>query len=92
MFMTVVSLIDRLIDIWPVPCDFNTSVSITFSGTVFEMSASTFCLGREYSDSTTCIGGIFASDRFWIIGDVFLRNIFTTFDLGNNSVGFASLA
>ncbi|KAH9008191.1 hypothetical protein EDB84DRAFT_1551872 [Lactarius hengduanensis] len=29
---------------------------------------------------------------FWIIGNVFLRNIFTTFDLGNNGVGFASLA
>ncbi|KAI9444477.1 acid protease [Lactarius indigo] len=79
---------------WTVPCDFNTSVSITFSGTVFEMSPSTFRLGPEYSDSTACVGGIFASDSFgfWVIGDVFLRNVYTTFDLGNSRVGFASLS
>ena len=29
---------------------------------------------------------------FWIVGTVFLQNVYTTFNLGNNSVGFASLA
>ncbi|KAI9453012.1 acid protease [Lactarius psammicola] len=79
---------------WTIPCDFNTPVSITFSGTVFEISNSTFNLGPESSDLSTCLGGIAASDAFgfWIIGDVFLRNVYTTFNLGNNSVGFASLA
>ncbi|KAH9161573.1 acid protease [Lactarius sanguifluus] len=79
---------------WTIPCNFNTPVSITFSGKVFKISASTFNLGPESSGSSTCIGGFGALDGlgFWIVGDVFLQNVYTTFDLGNNRVGFASLA
>ncbi|KAH9031554.1 acid protease [Lactarius hengduanensis] len=86
---------DRLIDVWEVPCDSNTPISITFSGKAFEISASTFNLGPESSGSGDCVGGFGASDglaEFWIIGDVFLQNVYTAFDLGNNRVGFASLA
>ncbi|KAH9070693.1 aspartic peptidase domain-containing protein [Lactarius deliciosus] len=35
---------NRLIDVWEVPCDSNTPISITFSGTAFGISASTFNL------------------------------------------------
>lgn len=29
--------------------------------------------------------------RFWILGDTFLQNVYTAFDFGRKSVGFASL-
>ncbi|KAN0138185.1 eukaryotic aspartyl protease [Lactarius tabidus] len=79
---------------WTIPCDFNTPISITFSGKEFQISPSTFNLGPDSSGSSTCIGGFGASDDlgFWIVGDVFLQNVYTAFDLGNNRVGFASLA
>ncbi|KAH9052607.1 acid protease [Lactarius vividus] len=87
---------------WTIPCDFNTSVSITFSGKAFEISASTFNLGPSASGSNACFGGFGALDdielshdwivSLWIIGDVFLQNVYTTFDFGKNRVGFASLA
>ena len=28
----------------------------------------------------------------WIIGDVFMVNVYTVFDIGNSQVGFAELA
>ncbi|KAI9453014.1 acid protease [Lactarius psammicola] len=79
---------------WTIPCDFNTTVSITFSGREFQIDAWYFNLGPIDLGSSTCLGGFGAIDGlgFWVIGDVFLQSVYTTFDLGNNSVGFASLA
>jgi hypothetical protein len=29
---------------------------------------------------------------FWILGDVFLRNVYSAWDVGNGRIGFATLA
>lgn len=58
------------------------------------MSASSFSLGRVSSTSTRCVGSIVGQDlgiQGWIVGDAFLKNVYTTFDLGNNRVGFSKL-
>jgi len=78
---------------WTIPCDFNKTVSIKFSGEEFPISASTFNLGPVFDGSDDCLGGFGAIDGpgFWVVGDVFLQNVYTAFDFGNSSVGFASL-
>lgn len=82
--------------IYTIPCDFNTPLSLTFGGQEFTVDPSTFNLGQADSSGSACIGGLAAdsslTDEFWIVGDVFLQNVYTAFDVGNSQVGFATLA
>ncbi|OCH93546.1 Asp-domain-containing protein [Obba rivulosa] len=78
------------------PCNQTPDVTFTFGGAEFPLSADTFNLGKVSPGSSTCVGGIVASDIdsrcFWILGDVFLQNVYASFNVGNLSVGLAALA
>lgn len=47
------------------------------------------------SQSNYCVASIVGQDvgvEAWIVGDAFLRNVYTVFNVGTSSVGFANLA
>jgi len=76
-----------------VPCDAVPTVSLTFAGTSFNISPETFNAGQLFEGGADCVGGLTGEDLgFWVIGDVFLRNVYTSFNKGANEVGFATLA
>ncbi|THH15734.1 hypothetical protein EW146_g4790 [Bondarzewia mesenterica] len=81
---------------YTIPCDFSSTLTLTFGGTDFSVDPSTMNLGPISDGSSTCIGGLASdsslTDEFWIVGDVFLQNVYTKFDVGNERVGFATLA
>ena len=63
-----------------VPCaSVPSNVGLTLGGRTFTISAATFNLGQVSAGSRDCVGGIIADDSepFWIIGDVFLQNVYT---------------
>lgn len=63
-----------------VPCkSVPDNVGLTFGDKTFTISAETFNLGLVSAGSPDCVGGIIADDSlsFWIIGDVFLQNVYT---------------
>ncbi|KAH7906841.1 aspartic peptidase domain-containing protein [Hygrophoropsis aurantiaca] len=78
------------------PCDSAPSPSLTYGGKLWPISAESFNLGQVSSGSADCVGGIvgvdFAESGRWIVGDVFLQNVYTAFDVGKGRVGFAELA
>lgn len=70
-------------------------VSFTFGGVDFPMT-STLNFGPVSQGSDSCVGSVIADanigSQFWILGDAFMTNYYTAFDVGNSQVGFAKLA
>jgi cathepsin D len=72
----------------PVPCATNATSLTHFCS---------FNIGETESGSGQCVGALVASDlglgsNVWLLGDSFMKNVYTSFDFGENQVGFATLA
>ncbi|KAL4245319.1 peptidase A1 family protein [Abortiporus biennis] len=79
------------------PCNAVPTISLTFGGKAFNIDPTILNMGTVSPGSDRCVSGLVASQssddmKFWIVGDVFLRNVYTVFDVGNSRVGFADLA
>ncbi|KAN0073788.1 Merops: A01.UPA [Tylopilus felleus] len=80
---------------YTMPCNAMPNVSITIEGTAFPIAAELFNLGSYNSSPNSCFGAIVGSGSLgetFIVGDVFLRNVYSIFDVGGLRVGFANLA
>ncbi|GAA6059653.1 hypothetical protein JCM10212_004156 [Sporobolomyces blumeae] len=79
------------------PCSSVPSVAFSFPGSSkkITVSAANFNLGRVSTYSNQCIGALVGQDvglNGVILGDSFMKNTYTTFDVGNSRVGFSTLA
>jgi len=81
-----------------VPCNTNTTVSLTFGGQTFDIDprdlAFTPVNGNNFN-SGDCISGISAGDigsaDQWLVGDTFLKNVYYSTDVGQNAISLAKL-
>ncbi|CAG8527687.1 2573_t:CDS:1 [Ambispora gerdemannii] len=77
-----------------VPCNTKAVVSLTFGGVTYKISPKD--LARERTNQhNLCVSGI-AGDNIggpnqWLVGDTFLKNVYSAYDIKKLAVGFAPI-
>ncbi|PKY02204.1 acid protease [Aspergillus campestris IBT 28561] len=76
------------------PCDSTVDLQLTFSGVSYSISHKDY-IGDKATGSM-CLSTIVAHQMFgddeWLVGDVFLKNVYTVFDYDEDRIGFATKA
>ncbi|KAI0324335.1 acid protease [Cubamyces sp. BRFM 1775] len=79
------------------PCNSVPEVAFSWGGKSWTVSADDFNLGETEQGSSQCVGALSGGnlglgDSTWLLGDTFMKNVYTVFSVDDNSVGFAELA
>ncbi|KAJ0124919.1 hypothetical protein J7T55_006262 [Diaporthe amygdali] len=75
------------------PCDSDKSITVTFSGVDQKISVKDWL--SEPSSSGVCTSNIYGREVVsgaWLLGAVYLKNVYTVFDIDQTRIGFASKA
>src|SRR5579863_9759257 len=83
---------------FPIACSTTVNVALSFGGNSWSISPEDFKL--QQLSSSQCLGAIFTFSAStssnvgpaWIVGDTFLKNVYSVFRANPASVGFAALA
>lgn len=73
-----------------IPCKTDTTIAFTFSGKSYSISPKDY-VGDTNSTSGLCVSNILAhvalGNTQWLIGDTFLKNVYTVFDVDGSRLG-----
>lgn len=83
-------------EIFNIPCASQTPVQLIFSGKPYNISPADYVGAPTKKHGSTCTSNIIGRRPFgpdqWLVGDVFLKNVYTVFDYDEERIGFAAKA
>ncbi|KAG2016244.1 aspartyl protease, variant 2 [Coprinopsis cinerea AmutBmut pab1-1] len=88
---------------WYYPCRTEINITLNFGGKSWSISPDDMNLGQTSFGSSLCLGAIFdlglgsnipenSQNPGWVIGDTFLKNVYSVFRADPPSIGFAELS
>ncbi|KAI3126339.1 hypothetical protein CBS147326_7612 [Penicillium roqueforti] len=78
-----------------IPCNSTATIEFEFSGVKYSVSPKDYVGNTESTGSDYCIStivGYASNGANWLVGDVFLKNVYTVFDFDNGKIGFGALS
>ncbi|KAG6828379.1 hypothetical protein H0H92_008178 [Tricholoma furcatifolium] len=77
------------------PCNAVVNATLVFNRQPFAIKEENFNLGLVALGSSDCVGGVVIHDNLirntWLLGDVFLKGVYSAFEFEQGQVGFAQL-
>jgi len=91
------SVFDSTNGFYQFPCGSVPQVAFNWGGKSWNVSAQNFNLGKTSSTSEYCVGALAGQDLglgndVWLLGDSYMKNVYSVFSFDQNSVGFATLS
>lgn len=94
---------DSSLTFLPPACETTVNISFSFGGKSWPINAQDMNLGRVSTGSDICAGGIFdltagsnigagGGNPSWVVGDTFLKNVYSIFSFQPAAIGFAELS
>ncbi|KAJ6463451.1 acid protease [Mycena sanguinolenta] len=79
------------------PCATPPEIAFNWGGKDWPISAANINLGQTAEGSSSCVGALAGQNiglgsNVWLLGDSFMKNVYTAFDFGEEAVGFATIA
>ncbi|RIB28563.1 aspartic peptidase domain-containing protein [Gigaspora rosea] len=81
---------------YAIPCNTTTKIALKFNGVSYAINTKDLVRDLVSARLNLCLSGIspgvVGSNNQWLVGDVFLKNVYSVFDFGARSIGLAQIS